>query len=74
MSLCDGSFFPLSVYPVAIQWLVRGSSRCHAMSLVRSFALGGVGPLDLVHAASLVAPGLAGVTLARRCVAGLRLT
>ncbi len=74
MFLFSTTFYPLSVYPVPIQWVVRFSPLYHAISLVRSFTLGGPGPLDLVHASYLVALGLGGIWLARRRMAGLLLS
>jgi len=74
MFLFSTTFYPLSVYPTAIQWIVRFSPLYHAIELMRSFTLGTAGPRDLVHAAYLVALGLVGVWLARRRMAGLLLT
>jgi lipooligosaccharide transport system permease protein len=74
MFLFSATFYPLSVYPVAIQWLVRFSPLYHAITLIRSFTLGSVGWSNLVDAGYLVALGLAGIWLARRRMAGLLLT
>ena len=71
MFLFSATFYPLSVYPVAIQWFVRVSPLYHAITLIRSFTLGTVGPINLVNAGYLVALGLFGIWLARRRMAGL---
>ena len=65
---------PLSVYPVAIQWIVRFSPLYHAIELMRSFTLGTVAVADLGHAAYLIGLGLFGIWLARRRMAGMLLT
>ena len=57
MFLFSATFYPLSVYPVAIQWFVRFSPLYHAITLIRSFTLGTVGPVNLVNAGYLVALG-----------------
>jgi lipooligosaccharide transport system permease protein len=74
MFLFSATFYPLSVYPVAIQWVVRFSPLYHAITLIRSFTLGAVGWTNLVDAGYLVVLGLAGIWLARRRMAGLLLT
>ncbi|HEX6788308.1 MAG TPA: ABC transporter permease, partial [Gaiellaceae bacterium] len=74
MFLFSTTFYPLSVYPGWIQWIVRFSPLYHAISLVRSFTLGQIGGLDLVHAGYLLALGLLGIALARRRMAGLLLS
>jgi lipooligosaccharide transport system permease protein len=74
MFLFSATFYPLSVYPLAIQWFVRISPLYHAITLVRSLTLGTVGPMLLVHAAYLLALGTFGIWLARRRMAGLLLT
>ncbi|HKI90781.1 MAG TPA: ABC transporter permease [Gaiellaceae bacterium] len=74
MFLFSATFYPLSVYPVAIQWVVRFSPLYHAIVLIRSFTLGTVGTGNLVDAGYLVLLGCAGIWLARRRMAGLLLT
>jgi lipooligosaccharide transport system permease protein len=74
MFLFSATFYPLSVYPPAIQWVVRFSPLYHAIVLVRSLTLGAVGVTNLVNAGYLVALGAAGIWLARRRMAGLLLT
>jgi lipooligosaccharide transport system permease protein len=74
MFLFSATFYPLSVYPAGIQWIVRFSPLYHATVLIRSLMLGSVGPGNLVDAGYLVVLGCAGVLLARRRMAGLLLT
>jgi lipooligosaccharide transport system permease protein len=74
MFLFSATFYPLSVYPVAIQWIVRFSPLYHAIVLMRSFTLGTVGPTNLLDAGYLIALALFGIWLARRRMAGLLLT
>jgi lipooligosaccharide transport system permease protein len=74
MFLFSATFYPLSVYPEAVQWIVRASPLYHAIVLLRAFTLGTVDASDLVHAGYLVVLGLAGILLARRRMAGLLLS
>jgi lipooligosaccharide transport system permease protein len=74
MFLFSATFYPLSVYPVAIQWVVRFSPLYHAIVLVRSLTLGDVGPGMLADAGYLVALGCGGIWLAHRRMASLLLT
>jgi lipooligosaccharide transport system permease protein len=74
MFLFSATFYPISVYPPAIQWIVRFSPLYHAVVLIRSLTLGVVGPRNLVDAAYLVVLGTVGLLLARRRMAGLLLS
>jgi len=74
MFLFSATFFPLSVYPVAIQWLVRFSPLYHSITLIRGLTLGAVGPINLLNAGYLLALGVIGIVIARRRMAGLLLT
>jgi len=74
MFLFSATFFPLSVYPVAIQWFVRFSPLYHAIRLIRGLTLGSVGPANLLDAAYLLVLGVIGIAIARRRMAGLLLT
>ena len=74
MFLFSATFYPLSIYPVGIQWVVRFSPLYHAIVLLRSLTLGTVGPGNLLDVAYLVLLGCAGILLARRRMAGLLLT
>jgi lipooligosaccharide transport system permease protein len=74
MFLFSATFFPLSVYPVAIQWFVRFSPLYHASTLIRSLTLGAVGPINVLNAAYLLVLGVIGIAVARLRMAGLLLT
>jgi len=74
MFLFSATFFPLSVYPPAIQWFVRFSPLYHAITLIRSLTLGSVGPINLLNATYLLVLGAVGIAIARRRMAGLLLT
>ncbi len=74
MFLFSGTFYPLSVYPTLLQWLVRFSPLYHAISLIRAFTLGRVAPVNVVNAAYLLALGLVGLWVARRRMGRLLLT
>jgi lipooligosaccharide transport system permease protein len=49
MFLFSGSFFPISVYPQFIQWIIQALPLWHAISLVRGIMLGQVGIATLIH-------------------------
>jgi lipooligosaccharide transport system permease protein len=74
MFLFSATFFPISVYPVAIQWFVRVSPLYHSITLIRALTLGSVGWINLLNAIYLVVLGLVGIAVARRRMAGLLLT
>jgi lipooligosaccharide transport system permease protein len=74
MFLFSGTFYPLSVYPVVLQWFVRVSPLYHAIGLIRAFTLGHVGPVNLLNAGYLLALGLAGLWVARLRMGRLLLT
>ncbi len=74
MFLFSATFFPISVYPPAIQWFVRISPLYNGITLIRSLTLGTVSPLNLLNAAYLIVLGVIGIAVARRRMAGLLLT
>ena len=74
MFLFSTTFYPLSVYPVGVQWIVRFSPLYHAIELVRSFTLGTVGWHTTLNLLYLAVLGTAGMLLARRRMAGLLLS
>ena len=74
MFLFSGTFYPLSVYPAALQWLVRVSPLYHAIALIRAFTLGHAAPVNVLNAAYLLALGLVGLWIARRRMGRLLLT
>jgi len=74
MFLFSATFYPLSVYPEALQWVVRLSPLYHAAALLRELTTGSVGLLSLVHVAVLAALGVVGVLVTGRRLERLLLT
>ena len=66
MFLFSASFFPLSEYPRAIEWIVRVTPLFHGVDLSRDLALGTVGWSNLVSLGYLVAMALSTLHLAAR--------
>jgi lipooligosaccharide transport system permease protein len=56
--LVAGTFFPISTLPSALRTLAQFNPLYHCVQLVRDASLGHLAPVDLVHAAVLVAFGL----------------
>jgi lipooligosaccharide transport system permease protein len=73
MFLFSATFFPISTYPSAIQWVVRFSPLYHAIRLERAFNLGLIGWAQAVDSAYLLVLGLIGVYVAQRRVGKLLL-
>ena len=73
MFLFSATFFPISTYPEAVQWVVRFSPLYHAISLLRALNLGDLGWIQLVNVGYLAALGIVGLTIAQRRVARLLL-
>ena len=59
--LFSATFYPISTYPPAVQLLVQLTPLYHGVDLLRSLALGSVGPGILVHVAYLLAMGIGGL-------------
>ncbi len=72
--LFSATFYPLSVYPESLQWVVRCSPLYHAATLLRELTTGTVGPGSFVHAAVLLGLGLVGVLVTGRRLERLLLT
>ena len=66
MFLFSATFFPLSTYPEALQWLVRCTPLYHGVALERALMLGDVGWGVLAHVGYLVVLGALGVIGAAR--------
>ena len=64
--LFSATFFPLDVYPEALQWIARLSPLFHGAALCRDLVLGTVGWADLGHAAVLVVMAAVGLRVAMR--------
>jgi lipooligosaccharide transport system permease protein len=73
MFLFATTFFPLSVYPEAIEWFVSVLPLYHGIELIRSLANGTPGAFQLVNVAYLLALGLGGMVIASRRIDGLLL-
>ncbi|HEY5221491.1 MAG TPA: ABC transporter permease [Microbacteriaceae bacterium] len=71
LTLFSGTFFPLSVMPIYLQWIGWISPLWHGAELSRVFAYGLQEPLwlTIVHAAYLIALTVGGWLLARRITA-----
>jgi lipooligosaccharide transport system permease protein len=71
--LFSATFYPITVYPQVLQWVVQALPLYHGVALVRALTTGAVGPEQLLNVAYLVALGLVGVVLAGRRIHGLLL-
>ncbi|HEV2374871.1 MAG TPA: ABC transporter permease [Streptosporangiaceae bacterium] len=71
--LFSATFYPLSVYPRWLQFVVEWTPLYQAVTLMRGLALGVVGPGLLWHVAYLGAMGVAGLFVAGRRVRRLLL-
>ena len=74
MFLFSTTFFPLAVYPRALQIVVECTPLYQAVALLRALSFGDVGPAMLGNAAYLAALGLAGLYVASRRIRRLLLT
>jgi lipooligosaccharide transport system permease protein len=74
MFLFSATFFPLTTYPDALQWLVRLTPLYHGVALERALMLGDVGWGVLGHVAYLLVLGAVGVVGAARRLERLLLT
>ena len=64
--LFSATFFPLSRYPTALQWVIQITPLYQGVVLVRSLAFGDLSWTLLLHAAYLVTMGVVGVRVAGR--------
>ncbi len=72
--LFSATFYPLSLYPRAVQIVIECTPLYQAVALLRSLTLGGVGPALLVPVVYLAVMGVTGLVIAGRRVGGLLLT
>lgn len=49
MFLFSATFYPITVYPVAIQWVIQALPLWHGVELVRGLTTGALSPMMLVH-------------------------
>jgi lipooligosaccharide transport system permease protein len=73
MFLFATTFFPLSVYPEGIEWIVQALPLYHGIELVRSLSTGAVGAFQLVNVAYLLTMGVVGMFIASKRIDGLLL-
>ncbi|MFC4589570.1 ABC transporter permease [Sphaerisporangium corydalis] len=66
MFLFATTFYPVTVYPRVVQFVVELLPLYHAIQLLRGLALGRIEPALLVSAAYLVIMGVLGLVVARR--------
>lgn len=64
MFLFSATFYPLSRYPEAVQWVVRATPLYHGATLLRALTVGVVGWGLLAHVLYLVVMGAVGVRIA----------
>jgi lipooligosaccharide transport system permease protein len=74
MFLFSTTFYPLSVYPEWLQWVVRTLPLYHAIELLRALCNGHVSAIQLVNVAYLAALGLIGISVATRRIHRVLLT
>lgn len=72
--LFSTTFYPLSVYPRALQIVVECTPLYQSVALMRGLALGVVGPGLIWHAVYLAAMGITGLAVAGRRIRRLLLT
>jgi lipooligosaccharide transport system permease protein len=73
MFLFATTFYPLSVYPEAIEWVVQALPLYHGIELIRSLTTGSVDAVQLVNVTYLLVMGLVGMAVASRRISGLLL-
>lgn len=73
MFLFSATFFPLSTYPQALQWVVQATPLYHGVVMVRALMLGQVDGGLWVHAAYLAAMGAVGTVWVGRRIGRLLL-
>jgi lipooligosaccharide transport system permease protein len=64
--LFSGTFYPVETYPEAIRFVVQLTPLYHGVDLIRSLAVGVVGPQLLVHVAYLTVMGIVGLVVVSR--------
>ena len=73
MFMFSATFYPISVYPEFLEWVVRVLPLYHGIELVRSLTTGAVGPYQLVNVVYLLLMGIVGMAIAGRRIDGLLL-
>ena len=73
MFMFSATFYPISVYPQVLEWVVRVLPLYQGIELVRALTTGAVDPSLLVNVAYLVTLGLVGMWIASKRIDGLLL-
>ena len=73
MFLFSATFYPITIYPTVIQWIVQALPLYHGITLVRGLTTGVVGLTQIVDVLYLATMGLIGMALASRRIDGLLL-
>jgi lipooligosaccharide transport system permease protein len=73
MFLFSATFYPISVYPEVLEWVVRVLPLYHGIELVRALATGTPEAFQLVNVAYLLSLGMAGAIIASKRIDGLLL-
>ena len=66
MFLFSATFYPLTVYPLPIQWVVQALPLWHGVELVRGLTTGSIGPIMLVHVGYFVVMVVVGLLFTTR--------
>jgi len=66
MFLFSATFYPITVYPEAVQWVVMALPLWHGVELVRGLTTGAIGPAMLVHVLYYVALIVLGLVFTTR--------
>ena len=66
MFMFSATFYPISVYPEVLEWIVRCLPLYHGIELIRALTTGAVGWLQLVNIGYLGAMGLLGLWISSR--------
>jgi lipooligosaccharide transport system permease protein len=66
MFLFSATFYPISIYPTAVEWLVQALPLYHGITLIRGLTTGVVGTAQLVDVAYLLTMGLIGMAIASK--------
>jgi lipooligosaccharide transport system permease protein len=73
MFLFSATFYPLSVFPEVIEWIVRALPLYHGIQLVRTLSMGTVSAYQLLDVLYLLTMGVVGMYVASRRIDGLLL-
>ena len=64
MFLFSSTLYPITVFPEAIQWVIKALPLWHGIELMRQLSVGFLTPGTLVHAAYFVVMSVVGITAA----------